>query len=239
VDGGNFAAGMGRDAWMKGGFVWDLMAGLGYDAATPGDHDLYEGLDSLRALAARHPEIHLVSANLLDLSGRHVLPESKIITRGKVRFGVTAVIDSVYYWEDRNKNRIVVDDFRFEDMEEALRRVVPELRAKSDVVVVLFHTQVATVSHLLSAVPGIDVAVAGHTPGFIQNPDKIGDAFLVRPGNRGQDLGILRLWFDPDSGGVTRGEGEGKALDESIAMDQEVAARIEAWEKRRIQLAKP
>jgi 2',3'-cyclic-nucleotide 2'-phosphodiesterase (5'-nucleotidase family) len=239
VDGGNFSAGMGSDAWIKGNFVWDLMATLGYDVATPGDHDLFQGVDSLKTMAARHPEIALVSANLLDLSGDHVLPESKIISRGGVRFGVTGVTDSVYAFQNRAQHRLVRDDFRYEDMKDALSRVVPKLREKSDVVVVLFHTQVAEVSHLVSDVPGIDVAVAGHTPGFIQDPLPLGDAYLLRPGNRGQDLGVIKLWLDPDSARVARVEGKGEILDETVPMDQAIVSRIEAWEKARVEAQRP
>jgi 2',3'-cyclic-nucleotide 2'-phosphodiesterase (5'-nucleotidase family) len=235
VDAGNFAAGMGSDAWIKGNFVWDLMAALGYDVATPGDHDLYQGVDSLKALAARHPEIALVSANLLDPTGKHVLPESKVIDRDGVRFGVTGVTDSVYAFQNRAQHRLIIDDFRYEGMKEALARVVPELRKKSDVVVVLFHTQVAEIPHLIADVPGIDVGIAGHTPGYIQNPEKIGDAWVLRPGNRGQDLGVAKVYIDPDSSKVSRVDGEGEILDEKVPMDQAIAARIDAWQKARVQ----
>ena len=213
VDAGNFGQLVGVGIWEKGSFIWDLMAELGYDAATPGDHDLMEGIDSLRALAGRHPEVRMLSANLLDRSGRRVFPESAVITRGKVRFGVTGVTDSVYHAANRKQGKVIRDDFRFEGTEEALRRVIPKLRVESDVVVVLFPRPIRRrVRRLSAAIPGIHVAIAGHDPGFLRDPERAGDAYLVRPGNRGQAMSVVQLQLDPESRKVVRAFGAGRQL---------------------------
>lgn len=217
--------------WEKGSFVWDLMARMKYDAATPGDHDLVQGLDSLKALTARHPEIRVVSANLLDRSGRRVFPESAVFSKGKVRFGVTAITDSVYHAANRKQGKLVRDDFRFEDVEAALRRVVPKLRVESDVVVVLLHTRTEEALRLAGAVPGIDVAVAGHDPGFLREPDRAGKAYLVRPGSRGQAVSILQLQLNPGTREVERVFSASRQLDEQVPMDPALAERIETWDK--------
>ena len=91
------------------------MARLGYDAVTPGDHELRHGLDSLRTLTARHPDIRVVSANLQDRHGAPVFPESVVIEKNGVRFGITGTTAPAYYRANLEYKRLHRDDFTFLD----------------------------------------------------------------------------------------------------------------------------
>jgi len=230
VDAGNFSAIMKPEPWEKTGFVFDMMAKMGYDVVTPGERELRPGLAELKALYAKHPEIRVVSANLQDKSGRHVFPEYTIVERGGVRFGITGTVGSVYYDTNLKQKLQVKDDFTFENSEAALKRVVPELKAKSDVVIVLLHEQVSDAMALIALVPGIDVAIAGNAPGVIPVPEKMDGAIFIRPGSRGQYVYRLPITIDPAAKKIVEFAGEAKMLDTKVPVEPEINAVVSKWE---------
>ena len=229
MDGGDFAAVANPEPWEKTGFFFDMMSQLGYDAVTPGERELRPGLGDLKALYAKHPEIQVVSANLEDKSGKRVFPEYTVITKGGIRFGITGTIGQVYY-DTNMKQKLQKDDFNFENSEAALRRVVPELKSKCDVVVVLLHEEVEDAMKLLTAVPGIDIAIAGNEPGVIPAPETIGGALFVRPGSRGQYVFRLPITVDPAAKKIVEFAGEAKMLDAKVDRDPAVDVTVSKWE---------
>jgi 5'-nucleotidase len=230
VDAGNFAATNKPEPWEKTGFIYDMMSQLGYDAVTPGERELRPGLDELKALYAKHPDIRVVSANLEDKSGKRIFPEYTVVTKGGIRFGITGTTGQVYYDTNMRQKLQEKDDFNFENSEAALRRVVPELKAKSDVVVVLLHESVEDAMNLLGKVPGIDVAIAGNDPGVIPAPETIGGALFVRPGSRGQYVYRLPFTVDPAAKKIVEFAGEAKILDAKVDRDPAVDVTVTKWE---------
>lgn len=231
VDAGNFAELKPPHPWEKTTFVFDVMAGLGYDVVTPGDSELRPGIDSLRALVARHPEVRMVSANLKSKSGAYVFPQFTVIEKNGIRFGVTGTTGPEYYQQNVRQALQSEDDFTFEDSKTALERVVPQLRAQADVVVVLLNEMVDSAMKLTTAVPGIDVAVAGHDPGVLPAPEKLGDAIFIRPGNRGQYVYRVPLVLDPASKRVSGYAGRALMLDALMAKDADTDSTVVRWEK--------
>jgi len=207
-----------------------MMSELHYDAVTPGERELRPGIAVLKELYEKHPEIRVVSANIEDKSGRHVFPEYTIIERGGVRFGITGTTGAVYYDTNKKQNLLAKDDFTFENSEAALNRVVPQLRAKSDVVIVLMHESVEDAMKMLPKIPGIDVAVAGNEPGIIPAPEQIGGALFVRPGSRGQYVFELPITIDTRAKKIVEFAGEGKYLDEKVAKDPALDVVVSKWE---------
>lgn len=229
MDAGNFSAILKPEPWEKTGFLFDMMSQFHYDAITPGERELRPGVATLKALYATHPEIKVVSANIQDKSGRLVFPEYTIIERGGLRFGITGTTGSVYY--DTNlKQNLQKDDFTFQNSEDALRRVVPELRAKSDVVIVLMHESVEDAMNMLTKVSGIDVAIAGNEPGIIPAPEQIGGALFVRPGSRGQYIYRLPITVDTRAKKIVEFAGEAKYLDEKVTKDPALDPVVSKWE---------
>lgn len=230
MDAGNFSAILKPEPWEKTGFIFDMMSQLHYDAVTPGERELRPGIATLKALYAHHPEIRVVSANIQDKSHRLVFPEYTIIERGGLRFGITGTTGFVYYDSNLKQNLQAKDEFTFENSEAALRRVVPELRAKSDVVIVLLHESVEDAMKMLTEVPGIDVAVAGNEPGIIPAPEPIGGALFVRPGSRGQYVFRLPITVDTKAKKIVEFAGEAKYLDSKVVRDPALDAVVSKWE---------
>ncbi len=229
VDAGNWGDTKDFAPWDKTQFIFDMMAEMKYDAVTPGDAELMEGVDALKALLASQPQVKAVSANLKDKSGRLVLPESVVIDRGGVRFGVTGTTGGSYYNFNVTRGLQSKDDFTFEDSKAALQRVLPGLRSQCDLVVVLMHEGPGDAKRIVDELQGMDVVVVGHNPGYQFNPDRVGQTLMIRPGNRGQYLCALELTLGDDMK-VVDYNGEGKPLGETVVKDPALDKTITKWE---------
>ena len=220
------------EPWEKTEFLWELMGELGYDALTPGPRELIHGKDALQGLFDTKPEIQVVSANITDKSGALLWDRYIIVEKGGVKFGVTGVTGGAPYSFNLTRGLQTSDDFSFLDSREALREVVPELRSQVDLVVVLLHESPGDARRIVDEIPGMDVVVVGHSPGYMFNPDRIANTLLIRGGNRGQYLPVLDLVLDADNR-VVDYNGEGKPLGKPVAKEERIDKVITEFEADR------
>jgi len=231
VDAGNFAPRVGPERLERAQFIFDTMAGIGYDAVTPGDLELYFGPETLKQLYAAHPEVRVVSANILDAYGGRVFPEYVVIEKDGVRFGVTGVTRPSYYEDAEASDPDVGKGFTFEDPQAALERVVPELAQKSDMVIVLFHDNLSEVLRMSGEIHGIDVSVAGHNPGYSSRPDSTASgAWVIRPGGRGQHVYVALATLNTPLKTMTSFSAEPVKLDEAVPAEAGLDSLITRWE---------
>jgi len=162
--------------WGEPSPTIDAMNRIGYQAMAVGNHEFNFGLEALRR-AERQADFPFLSANTVTVgSGRPAFPPYVVLEAGELRIGVLGLTTpNIPGWEQaRNYAGLA-----FEPMDAAARRWVPVLRGKEDcdVVVVLAHTgfevdpatgEANGTDHenfawRLTAVPGIDVLLTGHT----------------------------------------------------------------------------
>lgn len=230
VDAGNFGSETAFEPWMRTTFEWEMMAKQGYDVVTPGPNEMLRGLPALKDLFATAPGIQVVSANVTDKAGTLVWPASTVVEKGGVRFGVTGATDKAYYSFNVTRGKVSSDDFEFGDIAESLRRVLPELRQKSDVVVVLLHTGPGDAQRIVPALEGADVVIVGNNPGHKFVPEKVGDALMVRAGSRGQYVNVLELTVS-DANGINGHFGEARPMGEGVVEDAEYKEIVDRFNK--------
>jgi 2',3'-cyclic-nucleotide 2'-phosphodiesterase (5'-nucleotidase family) len=133
-------------------------ARAGYDAVLFGARDYALGVDALREIATKIGPDAVVGANVTDArTGRPLWPASKIVTRDGVRVGVVGLMT--------NKKDIVPPgrswpaDVIVEDPLAAAKRVIPELRRRCDVLILLANLDRDELEPLLKAAPGVDFVV--------------------------------------------------------------------------------
>ncbi len=229
MDAGNWGESRSALSWDKTQFIFDEMGRMNYDVVTPGDAELAQGVHALKKLLASQPQVNVVSANVKDKSGRLVFPESVVIDKGGVRFGVTAITGASSYDFNVTRGLQAVDEFTFDDPETALQRVLPKLRGECDIVVVLIQEGPKDAQRIVDEVTGMDVAIMGHDSGYQPGPDHVGQTLVVRPGNRGQYVNSLDLTLD-DNAKIVDSAGRGKPLVETVAKDPEFDKVVTEWE---------
>ncbi|OYT72384.1 MAG: hypothetical protein CFK52_05030 [Chloracidobacterium sp. CP2_5A] len=175
----------------------------------------FEAKRQLFPFAAR-----LVSANIRPTRPDLAAPTPYVIetVAGKrlpkpVRLGITGVTMS-----NPNPSAETLN-FAVEDPAEALKRVLPELRAKSDFVVVMSYGPEAQTDKV-TKVPGIDlVIVANNLGAMILQVQKVNDVSVVQAFSQTKLLGDLRFYYAPD-GTISQMRLSMPSLDKDIPTDR-------------------
>jgi 5'-nucleotidase len=252
LDGGDYSMGTAfGSAIGHTGAELQLLARMGYDATTFGNHDFDLGPDALASaigLAAKAGHIPAVVAANTDfskddatLAGLQRLAKVgtirryMVLERGGVRFGLFGLMgkESIFYTSGAGA-------ITFPDAIEAAKEMVALLREKEkvDVVVCLSHGGVEQNKdgtftdgedvRLAKAVPRIDVVVGGHTHTELHKPIIVnGRTPVVQTGKYGQNLGELVITLD--AGRLTVESYKLHPIDDTIAGDRAIAAEIEKY----------
>ena len=193
LDAGDFWQGTPYFNLFGGEVEIELMNLMGYDAATLGNHEFDNGLDSLAA-KLKKATFTIVCSNYRfpdcpEL--QNVIKEWLIIERKGLKigiFGLTTSLDGLTFAS-------TVERTRYLDPVEVAKKMVKELRNhRCDVIICLSHLGFRPEPGrpmcdpiLASQVEGIDLIISGHT--HIEVDTVINGTHIVQTGWKGQKLG--------------------------------------------------
>lgn len=183
------------------------MDALGTSAMAVGTRDLVRGVEFLRKNAKAAKTMNLLSANLVDKTGKALFPASTVLTAGEVKVGVIGASPEG-----------VVPEATGNPVLAAVVAEAKRLRQKDkvDVVVVLAAVPFPAAQKLAQQAEGVDFVVQSHEgrgPGVAMRD---GFATLIPPGERGRQLARLELAVD----------GSGPFADLSVANREQERLKI-------------
>ncbi len=230
LDAGDCISGTPLSTIYKGRPIFEIMSTMGYDAVAVGNHEYDHGwqlIEEFREIA-RFP---LLCANARSPTGALLGDApSRVFEVAGVRVGVLGLITE-------QVPRLTVTSASagctFEDPIEAARRLVPELRKRSDVVVLLTHLGVEADAALAGAVPGIDLIVGGHSHTELRQALEVGSTRIVQAKCYGERVGIVDLVWDADEGRITQFDARLVTIDpETMPSAARVRELVAAWESK-------
>jgi|LSQX01.2.fsa_nt_gb 2',3'-cyclic-nucleotide 2'-phosphodiesterase (5'-nucleotidase family) len=188
----------------------EVMNALGLIAMCPGNHEFeWPSADTLRNL--KSSKFPWICANLVDEKTGKLFVEPYIIRQyGGVRIGFLGLITSLVN-KDNYKGRKELGLIQIDPIEVA-QKIVPEIRQKADILIVLSHLGYTLDQELAKAVPGIDVILGGHSHTRLPRPTmvkvaeptaySIGEVPIVQAYQWGSEMGKTRVVFrkNPDTG---------------------------------------
>jgi hypothetical protein len=194
VDCGDFSGRNIESERDKSGFLMNWYAQSPYGVVQVGEKELFfEHQKFIEKAKGAKPDF--ISANLLDRETEKLVFEPYSIKEfDGFKIGVVGLMGRGL----RLRPDDVAMKYVIRDHIEAAKEYVPEVRKKADAVILLSHMGYAATRDIVDAVPGIDVAIVGHGPGFSIKPYERGDTWIVRSGQRGQNVAEIRFSFGPD-----------------------------------------
>jgi len=212
----------------RGQAVVEVMNAAGFDAATLGNHEFDWGQDVLwkRIDQARYPYL---AANL-ELCGDG-LPEGVqpyvVLDADGVRI---AVLGLTYHDLSSIVMASAIQGLCSLPPAETVRRYLPELQEKADLVIVLSHLGIAGDRALARAVPELPLIIGGHSHVAPSGGERVGDTVIVHAGAYGERLGLTVVRYDLDQRKIV----EIDAGRETIAVhggtpNAQVAAIVDRW----------
>lgn len=186
VDAGNVGAGPGARDLIDLDAILEGYRRMGYDAINAGRGEAVLGLDELRARAAVSPR--LLSANLTDEQGLLVLPThvTRVMTNG-LRVAIAGVVDPSLVEHELGAG------LRVKAPADALSTLLPDLRARHDVVIVLAYMEQAAMIDLAALFYEIDAIIGGAVTQPTVDPLLVNRTVLTAITDRGKSIGRLEL----------------------------------------------
>lgn len=168
--------------------VIELMNVMQFDAMVVGNHEFECGIKNLekRILEAKFP---ILGANVegLPLLKPYVVKE---ILRVKVAIiGVVTMETPFLYGTTSGKT----DGLKFVSPMAAIKKYLPEIKNKADIIIVLSHLGYPVDRKLAELLSGINIIVGGHTHTRIDKPVIVNQTIIVQAWEYGKALGVLDL----------------------------------------------
>ena len=223
MDAGDFFGFGGVQDSLKSEFLVQTMDKLHYDVVTLGEREFSFGQKYLLD-TFKKTKIDVVSANIVFAGTKKPFVKPYVIRRiGSVRVAFTGFI-----WKDA-KFRTVPSESPLEILDpiETARALIPELRKKADVIIVLSHLGLPEGQRLTVEVPGIDVMVFGHQVGLFKDVVQTQGVINVRGGERGQHIPGIHLVVE--DGKITSYDGEVVVLDDKVPADETMNQQVDAF----------
>ncbi len=172
--------------FFQGASAIEAMNEMKFDAMVTGNHEFDFGQDVLkqRISEARFP---VLCANV---EGFSQLKPYIIKEIAGIRFGVIGLATADTPVTTHPKN---VSGLQFITPEDALKRYLREVKAQSDIVVVLSHIGHQADRILAEEVDGIDVIIGGHSHTKVLSPVMVRDTIILQAWEHAKALGVLDL----------------------------------------------
>ncbi len=207
---------------MKHRQVLKTYAGLGYAALNAGAREAALPVARLRALAAESP-VPFISANLRDrATGASALKGWTITERAGRRIALVGVVDPRALPEGPGAG------LEIEPMETCLARILPELKTKADVLVLLAYADEAALTALAGRFYEFAAVLGGNVRQPAQQLLRENRSLVYYTGNDAKSYGRLELRIARD-GTVEAGAHEVTLLDQRYPEAAEVLALLTAY----------
>ncbi|MDE3165883.1 MAG: bifunctional metallophosphatase/5'-nucleotidase [Acidobacteriota bacterium] len=228
LNAGDVAQGTPVSTIFHGLPVFEIANLLGIDAATLGNHDFDYGWPQTRKFleTARYP---IVSCNLVGGRGQLFTREPYVILA--VNGLRVAVLGAMTQTLDTLTTPQIVQEWHALPVVETVRRYARELKAKSDIVVLLAHITPEEELDVLSHAPEIPVTVSGHMHNGLPQPLNEGGRILVRVRGYSRELGRLELRVDTKRKAPVAWNWKKIAVDSAaFPPAKDVAQQVRHWE---------
>jgi len=152
----------------------------------------------------------------------------QIFERGGIRIAIIGVLT------DTTPNMITPlgnEGTSFANEVKTLRKLVGELHAQVELIVVLSHTGHSREMQFASAVPDIDVVIGGHSHTRVEEPLVVGNTVVSQAHEFGKAVGRIELRLSND-GTVELVDGRLLSSAALPAPDPAVAAVVARWEEK-------
>lgn len=234
VDNGDAVQGDTIGTLSKGEYIIDIMNKLGYDVATPGNHEFDYGMDQFNKLVEK-ADFDYISCNFVDKDGNPVLKPYVIKEADGVKIAFvgistpkTITTSTPTYFQDGNGNYIYgfMQDDTGEKLYAAVQSAVDAARKEgAKYVIAMAHLGIEadcqpwTSSDVIVNTSGIDVVLDGHSHSTIAGDivkNKEGkDVILTSTGTKLANIGCLTISADGKvSSTLINDDGVGETISE-------------------------
>lgn len=189
LDAGDLFTGTFLSDEFKGEPTIQAMNRIQYTAGTIGNHEFDYGQAALR-MRLRDARFPVLSANLVTPISE--IKKYTIVTAKGIRFGIIGVTteEVATTTHPRSLGGVTVLD-----IVKSIEQVLPEVRRKSDFIIVTAHLKAEEEKRVAEAFPEIRLIIGGHIHAAL-GPFWLGTTMVAKTGNAGRFVGRVDLDFN-------------------------------------------
>lgn len=228
LNAGDVAQGTPVSTIFHGLPVFEIANLLSIDAATLGNHDFDYGWPQARKFlaTAKYP---IVSANVVGKDGQLFTKDPYVILN--VNGLRVAVLGAMTRSLDSLTTPNLVGEWHALPVADTVRKYARELKAKSDLVVLVAHITGEEELEVVSKVPEISVTVSGHLHNGLQQALNQDGRLVVRVKGYAEELGRLELKVDTAKKSAVSWTWRRITVDSTaVAPAEDVAGEVKRWE---------
>jgi 2',3'-cyclic-nucleotide 2'-phosphodiesterase (5'-nucleotidase family) len=222
LDAGDLFTGTFLSDQFKGVPTIQAMNKIGYTSGTVGNHEFDYGQDALR-MRLRDAKFPVLSANLQ--APIFEIKKYTVVTAKGIRFGIIGLTTENTELTTHPKN---LKGVTLQDVVKTVQEVLPEVRGKSDFIIVTAHLENNEDKRVADAFPEIRLIIGGHNHGTL-GPIWSGQTLIAKTGSSGRNVGRVDLDFDGKK--LSRLEGQLIPV-MNVPADPEIAKIIEPYQAK-------
>jgi hypothetical protein len=225
VEVGGFTKGSSKFETLKTNTLLKTYNAMNYAVINVGNTEYRLGKDVMDGFQ-KISKAPFISANLADEKYNLIYAPYKVIDVSGLKIGFLGLTSSDYIKDEVKKG------YRVLDINKQAAKLVPELRKKCDILVVLASARDNEIEKMASTVTGIDVILGGLTYNHSENdkPTKVAKTIVHKNGSLGKYVGRLRLDLQTSSPiKIKNYEGFNQPLGREIKDDSQVAAILKEY----------
>ncbi len=222
LDAGDLFTGTFISDEFKGEPTIQAMNKIKYTAGTIGNHEFDYGQAALR-MRLREAKFPVLSANLVTPISE--IKKYTIVTEKGIRFGIIGITTQEVATTTHPKN---LGGVTVLDIVKSIEQVLPEVRRKSDFIILTAHLTTEEEKRIAEAFPEIRLIIGGHVHGVL-GPFWLGTTMVAKTGSAGRFVGRVDLDFN----GRSLAGMDGKLIPVvDIAVARDIAKFISPYQKR-------
>jgi 2',3'-cyclic-nucleotide 2'-phosphodiesterase (5'-nucleotidase family) len=198
LDAGNFSDNPTEKGDIRTAALLKEMVGLGYKAVSVGDRDLTMGYDDLMKRIQGLP-MQFISTNIVTQGTKTPIfaPYAIVEAKGRdgkpIRIGVLSVVRYTPVWQKSGPSGT---NLAAAPVLEMVRTYYPEVRAKSDVVVLMAALAKDDARDVARQLPELDMIIGSYGGIYSQKEEREGKVAMYYTGNQGKRIGESRITLD-------------------------------------------
>jgi 2',3'-cyclic-nucleotide 2'-phosphodiesterase (5'-nucleotidase family) len=202
---------------------------MNYDGLNLAEGELSLGLEFFEGLKEK-AKFPFLSANVfLKENNKPVGEEFLIKEFDGFKVGIIGLVSPDFF----NQDALIEKNLVIKDPESILKEILPRIRSQTDLVILLSHLGKEGTRKIVKDVPGIDVAIIGHSKGVMSEGELLGKTIIVQNCNKGKSLGILEITLD-HNGVIKKYENRVEALTQSTPVDPELLKLIRKFKEKKV-----
>ena len=230
LDGGDFITGSPVSTYFEGDPIFRIYRTMPYDCGVLGNHEFDHGWGRIKRFQ-RLSRIPLLCANIYTPDGKLLgdSPTAFFKVNG-IKIGIIGIVSPDLYRLTGVKGH---EGLEVLDSVDTVKEYLPDVKARSDLVIVLSHCGIEEDERMAARIDDIDLIIGAHSHTKLDKPQIMNKTIVAQAGSYTKYVGRLDLVVDVEKDQIVKCDGQLISMDNSkFPPDPKTQKVVDKWENK-------